>query len=56
MKKWYNSKLILTGISAIALAVMTWVQTGGTWETLAIGVLGAVITALRVVTGTAVTK
>jgi hypothetical protein len=55
-KKWYESKLVLTGLSAIALAVMTWVQTGGTKETLAIGVLGAIVTVLRTVTNTAITK
>lgn len=56
MKKWYDSKTIAVGVTAIAVAVMTWVETGGTWETLLVGVLGAVITYLRTVTNTAVTK
>ena len=42
-KKWYDSKTVLTGMIAIATAAITWLETGGTWETLAIGVLGALV-------------
>lgn len=55
-KKWYDSKTVLTGMIAIATAAITWLETGGTWETLAIGVLGALVVMLRTITDTPISK
>jgi hypothetical protein len=54
MKKWYKSKLILTGVTAVLTAVLAALATSWDWKLAVIGGLGALVVVLRKYTDTGI--
>lgn len=54
MKKWYQSKLIWAGVTAVLTSVVAALSTGLDWKAAAIGGLGALVVVLRKYTDTGI--
>ena len=50
MKKWYQSKTVITGVIAVGIAVLEALESGGDYKTAAFAGLGVIMVILRAVT------
>lgn len=56
MKKWYQSRMIWTGVAAVTIAAGEAILAGGDWRTVAIAAIGALVIVLRPLTTKAIGK